>query len=63
MYITKTDVEKILQVMDEFPDARAYRLECDNSSGIGSIVTLTMETTIKGRAAEVKVDIAGVESW
>lgn len=63
MYITRTDVEKILTVMEEFPDARSYKLEADNSSGIGSIITLTMDMDIAGRAAWVKVDIAGVESW
>ena len=63
MYIIRTDVEKILTVMEEFPDARSYKLEADNSSGIGSIITLTMDMDISGRAAWVKVDIAGVESW
>ncbi len=63
MYITKTEVEKILTVMEEFPDARSYKLESDNSSGIGSILTLTMNMEINGRNAHVKVDIAGVETW
>ena len=63
MYITRTEVEKILTVMEEFPDAKSYKLEADNSSGIGSILTLTMEMKIKDRDAVVKVDIAGVETW
>lgn len=63
MYITRTEVEKILSVMEEFPDARSYKLEADNSSGIGSILTLTMDMKIKDRDALVKVDIAGVEMW
>lgn len=63
MYITKQEVEKILAVMNEFDDARSYNLEADNSSGIGSVLTLTMEMTIKNRPAVVKVDIAGVETW
>ncbi len=63
MYITKQEVEKILAVMNEFDDARSYRLEADNSSGIGSILTLNMDTDINNRPATVKVDISGVESW
>jgi hypothetical protein len=63
MYITKQEAEKILAVMNEFPDARSYRLESDNSSGIGSIVTLTMDMDINGRSAKVVVEIAGVETW
>lgn len=63
MYITKEEVEKILTVMEEFPDARSYLLQSDNSSGIGSIMTLTMDMDINDRKAFVKVDISGVESW
>jgi hypothetical protein len=63
MYITKQEVEKILVVMEEFPDAKNYKLEADNSSGIGSILSLTMEMTINDRNAVVKVEIAGVENW
>ncbi len=63
MYITKKDVEKILAVMNEFDDARSYKLDADNSSGIGSILTLTMDMDINDRPAKVKVDIAGVEDW
>jgi hypothetical protein len=63
MYITRTEVEKILAVMEEFPDARWYKLEADNSSGIGSVLTLTMDMDIGTRKSLVTVDIAGVEDW
>lgn len=63
MYIKIDEVKKILNVMEEFPNARSYRLEADNSSGIGSILTLTMDMDINNRPAKVKVDIAGVETW
>lgn len=63
MYITKQDVEKILSIMEEFPDAKSYLLESDNSSGIGSIVTLTLDMKVKDRDALVKFEIAGVEDW
>lgn len=63
MYINKEEVQKILSVMEEFPDARSYKLEADNTSGIGSILTLTMDMDINNRRAIVKVEIAGVENW
>jgi len=63
MYITKQEVEKILTVMEEFEDARSYKLEADNSSGIGSILSLTMDLDINNRPVTVKVDISGVENW
>ena len=49
--------------MEEFPDARSYKLEADNSSGIGSILTLTLDMDVKDRPALVKIEIAGVEIW
>ena len=63
MYIKKEEVQKILSVMEEFPDARSYKLEADNASGIGSILTLTMDMDINDRKAMVKVEIAGVDMW
>jgi len=63
MYLNRQEVEKILSVMIEFNDARSYLLESDNSSGIGSVLTLTMDMDINDRPAKVKVDIAGVETW
>ena len=63
MYINQEEVKKILTVMEEFPDARTYELKADNSSGIGSTLTLTMDMDINGRNVEVKVDISGVEKW
>jgi hypothetical protein len=63
MYITKEEVKKILAVMEEFPDAKSYILKSDSSSGIGSILTITMDMVINGRNAMVRVDISGVENW
>ena len=63
MYITQEEVKKILAVMEEFPDAKSYKLKADNSSGIGSILTLTMNMDINGRNSHVRVDISGVENW
>jgi hypothetical protein len=63
MYITKKDAEKILDVMNKFPKDTVYRLKMDNSSGIGSIMTLTVETTVEGFAGNFTVEISGVENW
>lgn len=63
MYITKKDVEKILEVMNKFPNDTTYLLESDSSSGIGSTMTLTLQTTIEGLAGEFTVEISGVEDW
>jgi hypothetical protein len=63
MYITKKDAEKILDVMNKFPEDTVYRLAMDNSSGIGSTMTLTVETTVEGLAGKFTVEISSVENW
>lgn len=63
MYITKQEIEKILAVMQEFPDATSFDLGSDNTSGIGSILTLSMEMKINNHDALVTVEISGVEDW
>ena len=59
MYIDKQDVEKILEVMNKFPDAR-FALEQSSSLGIGSITTLTVHTQVNGFDGEFTVEISGV---
>jgi hypothetical protein len=63
MYITREEVEKILAVMDEFPDAKSFKLISDSQCSIGNILTLKVGTTIKDRNAEVSIEISGVENW
>ena len=40
-----------------------FALEQTNSSGIGSILTLTYETEIADYPASVKIEVSGVENW
>lgn len=63
MYLTKKDVEKMLEVMDRFPEAKSFRLEQEGGSGIGTITTMTIDTNINGYEGEFTVEISGVEDW
>ena len=63
MYLTKEDAEKILKVINDFPEASNYKLGLENSSGIGSIITLTMSMNLRNYNAQVTVTIAGEEKW
>ena len=40
-----------------------FTLEQTNSSGIGSILTLTYETEIADYPASVCIEVSGVETW
>ena len=63
MYICKQDAERILEVINKFPDAESFYLEADSSSGIGSIITLTIVVSVNGLSGEFKTEISGVENW
>jgi hypothetical protein len=63
MYLCKEDVQKILEVMDKFPEATSFELLQDNSSGIGSVTELVVHTTVNGLAGSFKTEISGVENW
>lgn len=63
MYLCRDEVQKILNTMDKFPEATSFELLQDNSSGIGSVITLTVHTTVNGLSGEFKTEISGVENW
>jgi hypothetical protein len=63
MYLHRKDITLIGEIMDQFPDARSFRLESEEGSGIGAILKLTVTTEIAGRSADVTFEIAGVEDW
>lgn len=63
MYICKEEVQKILKVMDQFPEATSFELIQDNHSGIGSVTSLIVYTTINGLDGQFKTEISGVENW
>ena len=63
MYLCREEVQKILDTMDKFPEATSFELLQDNSSGIGSVTTLTVHTAVNGLSGEFKTEISGVENW
>lgn len=63
MYIQQSDVERILEIMQQFPDAQSFQLKQHNASGIGSILSMTITTRVNGLDGEFTVEISGVENW
>ena len=63
MILHKKDLKLISEIVDEFPDIQTFKIESDNSSGIGSIVKLTLTTKVIGKDADVTFEISGVEDW
>lgn len=60
----KDDFKSIQKFMDSFPHAADYiEIEVDSSSGIGSIVTVMVKTTVNGHFGEFKKTIVDESSW
>lgn len=63
MYLNRKDIQKINSVLDQFPDLDRFELTEDNSSGIGSIVTMTFSREVNSIVGAFTIEIAGVEQW
>jgi hypothetical protein len=56
------ELNKIKKICEEV-STEYFTLEQDNSSGIGSILTMSYETEIADYPATVSIEVSGVESW
>jgi hypothetical protein len=63
MYLNRKDIEKINSVLDQFLDLDRFELTEENSSGIGSIISMTFSREVNGIIGAFTIEIAGVEQW
>jgi hypothetical protein len=60
--LNKTEVEKILDVMEKFPQESGYKFDY-TTSGLGYTLDMSVPTTVEGVLGEFRVNITGVENW
>jgi hypothetical protein len=64
MYLHIEDLEAIMDFMKKFEGAEIVEVTCDSSSGIGSVVTATLNhISINGEIVSVSKVISDVENW
>ena len=63
IYLHRKDIEKIVNIMNKFPDVDNCKLEQDSSSGIGSITTITLGLKLEGHEGQFKIVVSGEENW
>lgn len=63
MILHRKDIEKIQGILEKFPNVETFEIECENSSGIGSYVTMSFSHEVNGLRGSFEVEIAGVEDW
>ena len=49
--------------MENFPEVDKFELDQDNSSGIGSLTTLIVHTTINSIKGKFTIEISNLEDW
>jgi len=65
IYLQKRDVEKILEVINKFPNQdQNYKLEYHDDSGIGYSIDLVLKYNINGFDGEFRIPIVDdVDAW
>lgn len=63
VYLTRHSVERLLAVMNHFPDKDCFLVEIDSTSGIGTTINLSVDVVVNDLAGKFTVEIEGVENW
>jgi hypothetical protein len=63
MYLHRDDIKKISDLVDQFPETEMFEVLADNSSGIGTEVTLKVRTMVKDIDGTFEITISSVENW
>ncbi len=63
IYLNKTDIEKILEVIEENDLEDTFTLIHDNTSGIGYTLDMEFDAELNGRVITAKVNIADSSTW
>jgi hypothetical protein len=63
MILKRKDVEKIINVLDQFPDIDTFEIDQEGGSGIGTSTYMTFAYTVKGHRGSFNIEISGVEDW
>jgi hypothetical protein len=63
MHLHKQDLEKMLGILQKFPDTETVKVKQDSSSGIGTTTTMRFSTTVNNVEGDFIVTISGVENW
>jgi hypothetical protein len=63
IHLQRDDVSTILAFIEKYPQSEYITISVDSSSGIGSIVKVSLPTVINGDAVVVEKTIVDESSW
>jgi hypothetical protein len=63
MYLNRKDIEKILDVLNKFPEVTNFELDQEMCGGIGTIISMTFDQTVNEVNGAMTIEISGVKDW
>lgn len=63
IYLRKTDIEEILEILNKFPDVKALNLIHKRCTGIGDQIDIEFDLKQNDVMGLFKVEIVGVKDW
>jgi hypothetical protein len=63
-YLTKEDVRAMLKFIEAFPESsERVTITSESGSGIGSVVSVSLDTVINRYKVKVSIDLIDEDSW
>jgi len=63
IYLTKDDLDKIRAFVDKYPSAETFELQADSSSGIGTILHVSVNVSSGGDWVQIRKTIVDESGW
>ena len=63
IHLSKDDLEKIQAFVNKYPSAEFFELQADSSSGIGTILHVSVNVSSGGDWVQIRKTIVDESSW
>ena len=63
MELSRSDIVKIQEILDKFPDSTYFELHREDGSGIGSILDMTLTSKFNDIPGKFTIRLVDVDSW
>jgi hypothetical protein len=63
VFLTRGDIKKIVQVLDNFERVEHFEISQDEGSGIGSNTSMRFAVDFKKIHGTLEVPVSGLENW
>lgn len=63
IYLTKDDLDKIQAFVNKYPSVATFELQADSSSGIGTILHVSVNVSSNGDWVQIRKTIVDESGW